>query len=140
MTPEALATLHAICFTTPRPWRAAEFETMLARPGTFLLAEPQGFAMGQTAGAEAELLTLAVAPEARRNGLGRSLLDGFHAEAARRGATTTLLEVAASNAPALALYTASGYSEIGRRRAYYRAPDGTRLDALVLTRPLSVGS
>ncbi|SIO14112.1 ribosomal protein S18-alanine N-acetyltransferase [Vannielia litorea] len=136
MTPEALAELHATCFTTPRPWRAAEFAALLARESVFLVADKAGFALGQCAGAEVELLTLAVAPSARRAGLGRALMDRFHAEARARGASTALLEVAATNAPALALYAATGYSEIGRRRAYYHAPDGTRADALVLTRAL----
>ncbi|MBS8228902.1 GNAT family N-acetyltransferase [Vannielia litorea] len=136
MTPEALAALHAACFETPRPWRAEEFESLLAQESVFLIGDETGFALGQSAGAEAELLTLAVAPESRRRGLGRTRLDAFHTEAAQRGATTTLLEVSATNAPALALYEAAGYREIGRRRAYYRAPDGHRTDALVFTRPL----
>ncbi len=136
MTPEALATLHAACFEVPRPWRAAEFEALLAQQSVFLLGDESGFALGQCAGAEAELLTLAVAPEARRQGLGRALLERFHTEAASRGGATTLLEVSAQNAPAIALYTAAGYNEIGRRRAYYRAPGGTRVDALVMSRAL----
>ncbi|MFY0635690.1 MAG: GNAT family N-acetyltransferase [Vannielia sp.] len=136
MSPEALAALHAACFSTPRPWRAAEFDSLLAQDSVFLLGDETGIALGQCAGAEAELLTLAVAPAARRAGQGRALLAGFHTEAAQRGATTALLEVAATNTAALALYTATGYSEIGRRRAYYRDPDGPRIDALVLTRPL----
>ena len=132
-----LAALHARCFTTPRPWRAAEFEALLAQESVFLVGDATGFALGQSAGAEAELLTLAVPPDARRQGRGRALMAAFHAEAAARGASTALLEVSAENAAARALYAAEGYAEIGRRKGYYRAPRGPAADALVLTRPLS---
>lgn len=136
MTGDALAALHGRCFTTPRPWRAAEFTQLLARDSTFLLGDASAFLLGQVSGAEAEVLTLAVAPEIRREGKARQLLEAFHEAANRQGAVTTLLEVAAENRAAIALYSAAGYAEIGRRKAYYRAPDGARSDALVLTRPL----
>ena len=73
--------------------------------------------------------TLAVAPAAQGQGLGRRLLDALVAEARRRDAGEVLLEVRAENAAALALYTAAGFERIGVRRGYYQ-PGGT--DALVL--------
>ncbi|NUB45072.1 ribosomal protein S18-alanine N-acetyltransferase [Fertoebacter nigrum] len=136
MTPDALAALHARCFTTPPPWPAAEFIATLSSPGAFLLHESQGFLLGRVVADEAELITLATAPEARRQGIGRSLLAGFLAEAAARGAATAFLEVAADNTGALALYTQAGFAVQGRRRGYYHAPDGRRTDALILTRAL----
>jgi ribosomal-protein-alanine N-acetyltransferase len=137
MTPDALAALHARCFTTPAPWPAAEFAATLASPGAFLLHESQGFLLGRVVADEAELITLATAVEARRQGIGRRLLAAFLAESAARGAVTAFLEVAADNAPALALYTQAGFAVQGRRRAYYRTPDGQRKDALILTRLLT---
>lgn len=128
MTPEALADLHRRCFTNPRPWQAPEFASLLSGPGCFLLTRPQGFLLGRAIVGEAELLTLAVAPEARRAGLGRALVQEFADIARTRGAETAFLEVAANNAPALALYRALGWREAGRRRRYY----GPHLDALVL--------
>jgi ribosomal-protein-alanine N-acetyltransferase len=134
MTPAELAGLHARCFTVPRPWSAAEFETFLAAPATVLESRPGGFALGQVMGGEAELLTIAVAPADRRQGLGRQLLDAFLAGCAASGAAAVFLEVEAGNAPALALYRSAGFCLAGRRRAYYLAPDGTVTDALVLRR------
>ena len=136
MTPEALAALHAACFTVPRPWTATEFAELLARADTFLLQEPAGFLLGRALASEAELLTLAVAPEARRAGTGARLVAGFLAEAAARGAETAFLEVAEDNLAARALYERAGFAPAGRRRAYYRHKDGTTTDALVMTRAL----
>ena len=136
MTPEALAALHARAFTTPRPWSAAEFGALLAAPGTFVLGDAAGFVLGRVIAGEAELLTIAVAPEARRQGKGRALVAAFEAEALQRGAREAFLEVAASNAAARALYLAAGYARVGQRKAYYEEPDGTRCDALVLRKDL----
>lgn len=137
MTSDQLATLHAECFTTPRAWSAVEFDALLAGPGVFLATEPEGFVLGRVIAGEAELLTIAVAPAARRTGRGRALLAAFERGAAGRGATTAFLEVAAENAAALALYHGAGWEERGRRRAYYRTPDGTRMDALVMGKRLA---
>ncbi len=46
------------------------------------------------------------------------------------------LEVATDNAPALALYTAAGFVEVGRRRRYYAGGS----DALVMRLVLSAGA
>lgn len=138
MTPADLARLHAACFTVPRPWAAGEFAALLAHPGCLLLTEPEGFALLRVAGDEAELLTLAVAPASRRQGIGRRLLASACTAAAARGAQALLLEVAADNAAARALYAATGFAIAGRRPRYYRAPDGA-VDALVLRKPLQAG-
>ena len=141
MSPEALSALHAAAFTEPRPWTAAEFASLLSAPGVFLQAAPDALLMGRTLGpgpgAEAELLTLAVHPDARRLGHARTLLARFDAEAAARGAGRAFLEVMATNAPALALYRGAGWREAGRRPGYYRAPDGTPVDAVILDKPLT---
>ena len=137
MTPAAMAALHARCFTTPRPWTAAEFAALLAEPPVFATLAETGFALGRVVADEAELLTIAVAPEARRQGEGRALLDGFLRTALARGAETAFLEVAADNAAALALYRRSGFSEAGRRRGYYHSPGNPPVDALVMVKSLA---
>ena len=140
MTPEALAELHARCFKTPPPWKAPDFAGFLADPLAFLLVEGDaGFLLGRAVVGEAELLTLAVAPEARRRGLGRTLLGRFQYQACLRGAERAFLEVSAENAPAVALYESAGFARVGLRRGYYQAPDGRRIDALVLARDLPPG-
>jgi ribosomal-protein-alanine N-acetyltransferase len=132
-----LAALHARAFRTPPPWSAADFAGFLAEPLAFLLVEGDaGFLLGRAVAGEAELLTLAVSPDARRRGLGRKLVARFLYQARLRGAESVFLEVAADNPAAIALYESAGFQRAGLRRAYYQAPDGTRIDALVFSRAL----
>lgn len=137
MTPDTLAALHGRAFVTPRPWTADEFARFLADPLVFLLVEGDaGLIVGRAVADEAELLTVAVAPEARGRGLGQRLVTRFLYQARLRGAESAFLEVAEDNAPARALYARAGFAETGRRRSYYLHPDGLASDALVLRRVL----
>jgi ribosomal-protein-alanine N-acetyltransferase len=138
MTPDALAALHGRAFTTPRPWSAEEFAGWLADPLAFLLVEGDaGFLLGRAVAGEAELLTVAVAPEARGRGLGQRLVSRFLYQARLRGAEVAFLEVAEDNASARAVYSRAGFKESGRRRGYYRTPEGRAVDALVMQRVLT---
>ncbi|MEZ5796091.1 MAG: GNAT family N-acetyltransferase [Paracoccaceae bacterium] len=137
MTPEALAGLHRRCFQVPAPWSAADFAGFLADPLAFLLVEGDaGFLLGRAVAGEAELLTLAVAPESRRLGLGRKLVARFLYQARLRGAMRAFLEVSAENPAAIALYESAGFALAGRRRGYYAPTGAGRIDALVLARDL----
>ncbi len=137
MTPADRAALHRLCFRTPRPWSEAEFTLFDSDPLAFTLVEGDaGFLTGRAVAGEAELLTLAVSPQARRRGLGRRLVERFVYQARLRGATRAFLEVSAENAAAIALYDSAGFAQAGRRRGYYRDADGRRIDALVLARDL----
>mgnify|MGYP001244619670 CR=1 FL=1 len=138
MTPAALAALHARAFVAPPPWGAASFASLLASPHSFLRADPAGraFVLGRAIADEAELLTLATAPEARRAGLARARLAEFDAEARARGARTAFLEVAEDNTAARGLYAACGWAQAGRRPGYYRLPDGSTVAALILCKSL----
>lgn len=137
MTPEALAALHSRCFRTPPPWSAADFEGFMADPLAFLLVEGDaGFLVGRAVAGEAELLTLAVAPETRRRGLGRKLVSRFLYQARLRQADRAFLEVSVQNPAAIALYESAGFAPVGRRPGYCRTPEGTAIDALILARDL----
>ncbi|MCB6179234.1 ribosomal protein S18-alanine N-acetyltransferase [Rhodobacter sp. Har01] len=137
MTPADLAALHARAFRTPPPWSETDFATLTADPLAFLLVEGDaGFLLGRAVAGEAELLTVAVAPESRRRGLGRKLVARFLYQARLRGATRAFLEVSAENPAAQALYESAGFVPAGRRKAYYATPEGARVDALVLARDL----
>jgi ribosomal-protein-alanine N-acetyltransferase len=128
---EALAALHASAFDSP--WDAEALAELLAQPGTILEVAPgEGFILLRAVADEAEVLTLAVGPEARRKGLGLRLVETGVARAAAMGAERVFLEVADDNAAALALYARCGFQAVGRRRGYYARPDGSRRDALLL--------
>jgi ribosomal-protein-alanine N-acetyltransferase len=129
-----MAEIHAQSFLPPEAWDVATQAQQLGLPGSFgLLAPEGGMLLARVIADEAEVLTFAVLPAARRHGLGRALLRAAMAQAARAGARTMVLEVSAANAPARALYRSEGFRRVGTRRRYY--PGGT--DALVLRAPLS---
>ncbi len=123
----AFAVLHAEG-AFEQPWDAPAFAALLSTPGAFgLLAglsPPAGLLVGWVAADEAEILTLLVAGDRRRQGLGAGLLRAAIAEAGRRGARRIMLEAAADNAAAHALYAGFGFREAGVRRGYYRRPEG----------------
>lgn len=129
MTPGQMAALHARAMTIPRPWTAREFADLLASQTVFFTGGPAGFALGRTVLDEAELLTLAVDPDRRREGLGRSCLAAFEAEARGRGAVSCHLEVAADNIAAASLYEGAGYVRTGVRQRYYAVPGSGAIDA-----------
>ncbi|MGL4414465.1 ribosomal protein S18-alanine N-acetyltransferase [Roseinatronobacter monicus] len=136
MTPEEMARLHAESFTLPPAWNASDFAVFLNDPGCFVLASRDNtqlaaFALFRVAADEAELLTLATAPTARRQGLARKLLQDGLARARSLGAAQCFLEVAASNDAAILLYQTSGFAQVGLRKAYYRISGRAPVDALV---------
>lgn len=93
-----------------------------------------GLLIGRRAADEFEILDLAVSPEYRRRGIAMALLDAALREANQAGARKVFLEVRASNTAAIEFYRARGFTESGRRKAYYRNPVE---DALLLSRILT---
>jgi ribosomal-protein-alanine N-acetyltransferase len=136
----ALAEIHAQAFDAP--WPAQALADTLAGPGAAgLLAGVSERALGlvlfRAVAGEAEILTLAVRPEARRRGLAGRLVEGAALLAAMAGAEIMWLEVAEDNVPALALYRRLGFGDAGRRPRYYSRPGARPVDALLMRRPLN---
>jgi ribosomal-protein-alanine N-acetyltransferase len=132
----AMAAIHQAAFPPAERWDAAAIIATVAMPGVLGLVAPAGgMALARVAADEAELLTLAVVPAARRRGLGGLLLRAAMRQAAVIGAHQMFLEVKDGNAAALALYTQAGFAVIASRRQYY--PDGAA--ALVLRASLMPG-
>lgn len=125
-----LAALHAEAFDAS--WSASAFADLLGQTGVALKGEADGFILIRTVADEAEILTVAVRPSARRQGLGARLVRAAATHAADSGATRMVLEVAEDNAPARALYGALGFEAAGRRPRYYPRADGPAVDALLL--------
>ncbi|MET0183450.1 MAG: ribosomal protein S18-alanine N-acetyltransferase [Caulobacterales bacterium] len=132
-----LAAIHARAFD--KSWSESEFQRLLANPGAFAFVAsseeaPHGFVLGWAIAGEAEILTIGVTPKARRNGAGRALVAAACEAARAAGAARMILEVAADNHTARALYGSAGFSQIGVRKGYYA--DGA-VDALVLALSLA---
>lgn len=132
---QALADLHSEAFDAP--WSAAAFAELLGQSGVILEGATDGFILIRAVADEAEILTLAVRPSARRQGLGARLVRAAAERAAAAGAVRMFLEVAEDNGPARALYGALGFEPAGRRPRYYSRADGPAVDALLLVRNLA---
>ena len=94
---------------------------------------PVGFSLTRSVADETELLLIAVAPAHQRRGIGRLLLDDFVRQASDQGMRRAHLEVRDGNG-AMSMYLDAGFTQVGRRRKYYHAPDGTAFDALTFMR------
>jgi ribosomal-protein-alanine N-acetyltransferase len=135
-----LAAIHAGAFA--RPWDVHEFERLLADrnvigDGLYLGSrDPVGFVLSRTVVDEAEILTVAIAASLRGRGYSRPLLATHLDALARTGIRLVHLEVEDGNIPALAVYRRLGFEEVGRREAYYRKPDGSRVAALTMLKRL----
>lgn len=123
-----LAEIHAASFS--QAWDAAAFVSLLSGQGVAALIEDDGFVLIRTVADEAEVLSIAVLPAARRRGVAKALLSAATAAAREAGAQRLFLEVSAHNTAALALYRRAGFAEIGRRRGYYA--DGADAHAMAL--------
>ena len=124
------------------PWTLANFRDALAAGYCGMVGEREGrivaFGVLMLGPGEAQVLNVSVVPDARRQGLGRTLLKRLVDVAARAGAEQCFLEVRVSNTAALALYAAEGFGPIGRRHHSHPATATIpREDAWVLRRDLS---
>ncbi len=118
-----LADLDDLCFPDDR-WGAASLSAELSRPGALLLVAEQEARPRIAASVlawrlfdELEILRVATHPAARRQGLGRRLLQ--MAESSHPELRAAFLEVRADNAAAIPLYEREGYVRFYVRRRYY---------------------
>ena len=122
-------------------WTRSQCAGILPMPGVKLVlarfadGRAAGFSLQRSIADEAELLLLAVAPEFRRRGIGRMLLERFLDQVRNDGANRVHLEVREGN-PAVIMYRSVGFALVGRRRKYYRGRFGGEFDALTLSRQL----
>ena len=137
---DAAARLHALCFPE-ESWDPQDFAGILAMAGTsghFVRSEHdstvRGFLFDTLLAPSGEIITLGIAPEIRRQGAARILLEDLFRRARARCIARLTLEVADDNEAALALYASLGFQQIGMRQRYYRRGDGREIDAKLLSR------
>lgn len=131
-----LAELHQQAFdpSVGAPWNEAAFAKLLRQSTVQALGTADGFILWQRVADEAEILTLAVHPKARRSGLARALIQHAVRQQTQNAENVArlFLEVAQDNAPARALYAACGFRETGVRPNYYKREDGNRVDGVLM--------
>ena len=130
-----MAALHAQAL--PSGWPAADFAASCANANRIVLkAEDSGgllgFAVVQFAADEAEILSVAVAKEARRRGIGSAILAVCIGECEQRSIAHIYLDVAEGNAAALGLYGKFGFGVVARRPNYYQAGRSAPETALIM--------
>ena len=86
---------------------------------------------------ESHLLTLGVAPEVQRQGMGSAVMKHMMLAACTQGAAQMFLELRVSNLRARNLYEKLGFQHLAIRRRYYPAADGAREDAVVMRKELT---
>lgn len=136
-----LASLHQLqlqCFDPP--WSEEMLRARMVHPrslnlGIFTGGQLHGFVLLSHLLDEAEVLEIGVAPQYQRAGLARQLLQHALQQLAQLGIERLMLEVRASNFPALGLYRALGFVEDGRRAGYYPAATGHEDAVLMSLRP-----
>ena len=119
------------------PWTEISFLSCLTDNTDFFVVEETdgiteavicGFAvLDRSLGIEAELHNIAVASSHQGKGLAKMLMDAIIESTRTHGADKIMLEVRASNAPAIALYTKYGFEKVGLRPGYYRNPIETAI-------------
>lgn len=133
------------------PWSPEMFAAELEQPAAYrmylvaslegqplagycgMLFVPGGAARGAGGGGQAEVMTIAVRPDAWGHGIGSRLLSAMLDEAKARDCAEVFLEVRADNDRAHGLYRRRGFTDIGVRKGYYQ-PSGT--DAIVMRKDL----
>jgi ribosomal-protein-alanine N-acetyltransferase len=136
-----MASAHAQAFDSP--WDERTLAEFLGGAGAYGFVandgDPAGMVLCRAIGGEAEVMTLAVPPWARRRGIAAALMGAAMNEARAREAQVMFLEVDVGNEPAVTLYERLGFARAGLRKSYYdRGADG-RADALVMRLDLTSG-
>ena len=126
---QKLATLHKKCFPT-KPWSADDFRD-LKNSGCEIIMSENGFIVYRIAVDEAEIITIGVNPDFRRQGIAAAMVGIIEKTLKNQGVKKIFLEVASNNIPAQKLYENSGFIWVGLRPKYY---DG--VDAILMSKDI----
>ena len=133
-----VAELERLCFADP--WSEKSVASELDNKWALWLVAVEddrvtGYIGSQTSIDETDVMNVAVHPDFRRRGIAESLIIRLVDELKMRGSHALMLEVRASNTPAIALYEKLGFRQVGCRKNYYRNP---KEDALILRKEWKV--
>ena len=126
---DEIANLHKLCFPN-KPWSASDFAD-LKKSGCEIIVSQNGFAVWRNVADESEIITIGVAPNARRNGIASAMLTIIENNIKNQGVKKIFLEVASTNIAGQKLYENNGYKTVGIRPKYY---DG--VDAILMAQDL----
>ena len=124
---QKLANLHQKCFPN-KPWSADDFRD-LKNSGCEIIMSENGFIVYRIVVDEAEIITIGVNPDFRRQGIAAAMVGIIEKTLKNQGVKKIFLEVASNNIPAQKLYENSGFIRVGLRPKYY---DG--VDAILMSK------
>ena len=127
-----VAQLEKLCFADP--WSEMSIASELRSIWSYWVVavcddQVVGYIGSQSSIDESDVMNVAVHPDWRRQGIAEQLIVHLIDQLKSRGSHALMLEVRASNAPAIALYEKLGFRQVGLRKNYYRNP---KEDALIL--------
>lgn len=133
-----IAELEKICFSDP--WSVNSIASELDnRLSLWLVALEDdkviGYVGSQTVLGETDMMNIATHPDYRKRGIATALITGLMEALEASGSHSLMLEVRASNEPAVSVYRKLGFEKVGRRKNYYRNP---KEDALIMRREWSL--
>lgn len=116
-------------------WSSGAFRSEAEKENGYVLYIADGneiiaLLCGYSAVGEGDITSVAVAPDYRRRGLAKALIDKF-AELLPDGTESIFLEVRESNSPAIALYEKCGFERLSLRKNFYDEP---RENAVVMVK------
>lgn len=123
----------------PIPWLKTSFEEELKNMlATYYVAKIESNVVGYI-GAwmvidECHITNIAISPNHRRKGIASKLVTTLLNNCNGHGISYVLLEVRTTNIPAQKLYEKFGFHVDGTRKGYYKNPDGTYDDAILMTK------
>ena len=124
-----IVALHKQCFPD-KPWSESDFME-LKKSGCEIVASDNGFIVWRVVADQAEIITIGVAPDARRSGIAESMILLMEQELKKQSIVNIFLEVSEVNYPAKKLYEKLGFTVVGKRPKYY---DG--IDAIIMSKAL----
>ena len=121
----AVAEIEKLCFS--HPWSESTVCSEIKSGfsdffGAFSGEKLAGYIGGRTIAGETEIFNVAVAPEFRRNGIGKTLIEKFIETVREKDTQVIFLEVRTSNLSAISLYEKTGFVFCGIRKDYYTDP------------------
>lgn len=133
---EQVAQLEQVCFSDP--WSLHAVTSEITNPLSLWLVavdgeQVLGYIGSQSVLGEADMMNLAVSPDARGKGIGEKLVRSLIEQLLANDVYRLTLEVRVSNDPAIKLYEKLGFTQIGRRPNYYYRP---KEDALIMGKEL----
>lgn len=115
------------------PWSEQGFADALKQDTIFVTAKQEGQVVGYCgmycSFEEGEITNVAVLPEAQNHGIGKKIISGLLKASREKNISRIVLEVRASNTPAIRLYEEFGFQKAGIRKGFYEKP---REDAAIM--------